>query len=1189
VILIETELSEDFEFYEEFEEVVLRSSSVANEIIEYAKTEQYVVAPKETWFYLVAGNKVASICPTILLEREADGAAIELFVQKKFSSAERHALVDLQLWKLEGSYIINRFTGLYLTVDSNGALILFGKQADASRQQWKFSEDGSLSLISNTSQIVDFVNNKAILVERSASKTVWVYDAVKFTWLTSLETATSYDVSLINREITEYRTVYTRYIQYLTKYTVITTTTTITRTRRIVRVHSQLPIENATVLEKNGTVWACHLVEAGTSVDYVMQLVHDNTKNVYYIYIQWGSTQGQLEGPYESDEEAIREFQEIFVSKVGIEWTERETAVSGEAWTSVDFEYDTVVIEDERSVPKSGTTTTTKQTITTSTSSQPLVDQICPIASEVTIYKDSEIYHTVLTQRETGIIYITQLLYNTVTKTYYVYLRWGDSDYTLDGPYDTVEIAKSHFKTKYSETFGITWEQRNITTNVQWQSVYQTFDTEDIYQDILSDEGEEDDFAETISTVVTTDTKNVVSGDKVTVIKTTDTVVDDKATKETAVVTKTTTKTLTLTEPIIDKKTSWFRRLAAGAGAAATVALIQADGVWKRTAKVVNTRKAKVDEHCPMSKISFVYYDEDVYDAELVEKSTGVKYVTQLIYNTETKAYYVYYRWSETEYQLDGPHETVEEAKSAYLITYKEKFDVEWKERETTVSEKWSYEFKTYETYEEIEDIVEEVDEAEVATIIARQTTATLDDKATKTEVSTTTTKDEEVIETVQDVSVLVEDKVQLHETVITKTEEDTHIVNVETNVEEVVKHVAVTENTEEDIEVIVKKNTGVITKPAVTKETYWFRRLATGASVAAVGALAQIDGVWKRTVQVITAHKGHVDERCPMARTSIVYYDEDVYDAELVEKSTGVKYVTQLIYNTETKAYYVYYRWSETEYQLDGPHETVEEAKSAYLITYKEKFGVEWKERETTVSEKWTYETKTYETIEEVEEVEEIIDATEAETIIARGGYVTVNNTNTQTEVIIKTAVDEKTIAYEHTTTETTESTENVSDNKEKIIILEDDRKSTVSREDKDIKVTTVAVVEQTRKVDQPAVTKSNSWFRRLASGAGEVAAGALTRVDGVWKRTVQVITAHKGHVDERCPMARTSIVYYDEDVYDAELVEKSTGVKYVTQLIYNTETKAYYVYYRWSETEYQLDGPHETVEEAKSAYLIT
>ncbi|KAF9954970.1 hypothetical protein BGZ72_004124, partial [Mortierella alpina] len=657
ITLIEEERYEDFEFYEEFEEVVLRSSATSTEVIEYAETQQHLVAPTESWFYLLAGNRVASIDASHILDRGADGAHIHLVVQKRFSSAERHSLVELQLWKLEGSYVINRFTGLYLTVDSTGALIMTSKQADASRQQWSFSEDGSLSLISNSSQVVDFINDKAVLVERSSSKTIWLYDAVKFSWLTTSEANTSYDVKQIEREVTEYKTVYVRYITYLTKYTVITTTTTITRTRRIVRVHSMCPLEDATVLEREGTVWACHLKEAGTGVDYVMQLLLDNTQNVYYIYVQWGSTEGQLEGPYETTENATREFQEIFASKVGIEWTERETTVtSGENWSAVDFEYDTITIESERSgvaVPK-------RSASSTSISAAKFIDHACPIADEVTVYsdEDSEVYHVSLSRKTTGEIYITQLLFNYVTKTYYVYLHWGEDQVILDGPYESVEVAKANFKIKYTEAYGVSWEERRTVTNTQWSIVHHEFGTEEEFVDYQSEEEEE-----TTDKFITREEHH--------------TAVHDGATQETTTTTTTTDKVLVVNQPAVTKETSWFRRAitAAGAGTAAVGALINVNGVWKRTSQVLTTRKAHVDAVCPIAKTSYVYYDDEVYDSVLTEKSTGITYVTQLIYNSETNVYYVYYRWGETDYKLDGPHDTIESAKEAFQITYKEKFD----------------------------------------------------------------------------------------------------------------------------------------------------------------------------------------------------------------------------------------------------------------------------------------------------------------------------------------------------------------------------------------------------------------------------------------------------------------------------------------------------------------------------------
>ncbi|KAF8992763.1 hypothetical protein BGZ52_012689, partial [Haplosporangium bisporale] len=207
------------------------------------------------------------------------------------------------------------------------------------------------------------------------------------------------------------------------------------------------------------------------------------------------------------------------------------------------------------------------------------------------------------------------------------------------------------------------------------------------------------------------------------------------------------------------------------------------------------------------------------------------------------------------------------------------------------------------------------------------------------------------------------------------------------------------------------------------------------------------------------------------------------------------------------------------TDYKLDGPHDTIEVAKEAFQVTYKEKFGLEWETRETTVSEEWTYEFKTYETYEEIEYIEEVVEEEEAQVIIAR----------------------------------------------EKII---------EAKETKETKET--VIVHDEVKAVKPAVPKGSSWFKKaitvgagavvagavisagavksgahhissgaqhVASGAGSAAAGALEKVDGVWKRTVQVVTTRKGHVDAVAPVSETSAVYYDEtDVYDSVLVEKST-----------------------------------------------
>ncbi|KAF9398099.1 hypothetical protein BGZ94_006104, partial [Podila epigama] len=361
------------------------------------------------------------------------------------------------------------------------------------------------------------------------------------------------------------------------------------------------------------------------------------------------------------------------------------------------------------------------------------------------------------------------------------------------------------------------------------------------------------------------------------------------------------------------------------------------------------------------------------------------------------------------DYKLDGPYDTIESAKTSFQTIYYEKFGVQWTTRETTVSEKWTYELVTYETYEVVEEIEEIVEEDEAQVIIAHEREIRVDEGTTKTETTTVTTQNEVVIETTQEEVVVVDEEVESKKTIVTKTEDEQ--VTIDTSVEKVVKEVEVTEaSRDETIETtkhVTVVETGVVAKPAVNKNTSWFRKIAThaggiasGAGAAAAGALTKADGVWKRTVEVLTLRKAKVDQVAPIAKTSYVYFENDeVYDSVLVEKTTGVTYITQLLFDASVQKYYVYIRWGEKEYKLDGPHETIESAKDAFQLTYKEKFGIEWSVRETTVSEKWTYEVKTYETYEEIEYIEEIVEEAEAEVIIKKEQQLVIEDVEVKTE----------------------------------------------------------------------------------------------------------------------------------------------------------------------------------------------
>ncbi|KAF9123428.1 hypothetical protein BGW39_008980 [Mortierella sp. 14UC] len=145
-------------------------------------------------------------------------------------------------------------------------------------------------------------------------------------------------------------------------------------------------------------------------------------------------------------------------------------------------------------------------------------------------------------------------------------------------------------------------------------------------------------------------------------------------------------------------------------------------------------------------------------------------------------------------------------------------------------------------------------------------------------------------------------------------------------------------------------------------------------------GGMSQVEGIWKRTVAITTTLKAQVDVAAPIAKTSYVYYDDDdVFDAVLIDKDSGVIHVTQLLYDDAATKFYVYTRRGHKEYKLDGPHETVESAKAAFVDKYHEKFGVQWHRRMTTVGERFVFAVKKHESLETTEIIEEIIGEAEA------------------------------------------------------------------------------------------------------------------------------------------------------------------------------------------------------------------
>ncbi|KAF9159288.1 hypothetical protein BGX20_003018, partial [Mortierella sp. AD010] len=312
---------------------------------------------------------------------------------------------------------------------------------------------------------------------------------------------------------------------------------------------------------------------------------------------------------------------------------------------------------------------------------------------------------------------------------------------------------------------------------------------------------------------------------------------------------------------------------------------------------------------------------------------------------------------------------------------------------------KRTYETKTYEASEE----VEEVDEAKAAAIICKNQEVANEDATVNTETIAATT--------------VTTDNV---------TVEHTEKAVADVKGQFVAKAVKV-------------KDTGIVAEPAVPKNTSWFYRRVTGAgsdvdgvaigvedpAISTVhddshgaghtvsGTLTKVGGVWKRTARVIITRKAHVDSVAPIAKTSYVYYDdEEVYYAVLVQVSTGTIFVTQLLFDNSVNKYYVYIRWGETKYELDGPYNTIESAKVAFKTTYHNKFGVKWHDRETAVRGDFVYKVKKYETFETTEEIEEIVEEAEALAIIGSEnveaeGYVEVAPGHAETDGIADNQVD--------------------------------------------------------------------------------------------------------------------------------------------------------------------------------------
>jgi hypothetical protein len=86
--------------------------------------------------------------------------------------------------------------------------------------------------------------------------------------------------------------------------------------------------------------------------------------------------------------------------------------------------------------------------------------------------------------------------------------------------------------------------------------------------------------------------------------------------------------------------------------------------------------------------------------------------VIQLLFDEASKKHHVYIR-SGDDYELEGPYDTLVNAKIGFKDIFYNRFGISWAER-SPPSGTWTLESRTFEPYEDDEEITEEVPVAEV-------------------------------------------------------------------------------------------------------------------------------------------------------------------------------------------------------------------------------------------------------------------------------------------------------------------------------------------------------------------------------------------------------------------------------------------------------------------------------------------
>ncbi|KAF9329648.1 hypothetical protein BG006_007292 [Podila minutissima] len=162
---------------------------------------------QDKWFYIKskASGLVLDVDHGFGRDHTKGIAAIGLNHQKLYSSSACHPLLELQLWRLENGYIVNRLSRMVLDVDNSefkpGRKIIqwtHNEPEKSANQQWAVSS-GFIHLKDHPNLVLDVRGNSTYdgayigLGERNENNFVdqhWSFEAITFSWSASQTSST---------------------------------------------------------------------------------------------------------------------------------------------------------------------------------------------------------------------------------------------------------------------------------------------------------------------------------------------------------------------------------------------------------------------------------------------------------------------------------------------------------------------------------------------------------------------------------------------------------------------------------------------------------------------------------------------------------------------------------------------------------------------------------------------------------------------------------------------------------------------------------------------------------------------------------------------------------------------------------------------------------------------------------------